>query len=335
MTAAVVRRAGDSIAFEERRVPDPGPGQVRIRVEACGVSACDRLLGQGAFASARLPVVPGHEIAGRVDAVGPEVSTWAPGDRVGVSRIWTTCGVCDACVAGDDPGCAQREITGLTVDGGCAPYLVAPAAFVTRLSDELSATEAAPLLGAGLLAYAALRAAGVRAGMTVAVHGLGGLGHLGLQYANALDAKVVAVTRGADKHDLARELGALEVIDAREADPAAALRNLGGADVVLTSVPRGEAMVSLLGGLNPSGALVVAGVSGDSLPLEPGRLVEDRLRVIGASAGTRRQVREALDLAVRHAIRPMTESYALDELPRAFERLARDEVRFRAVIEFP
>jgi D-arabinose 1-dehydrogenase-like Zn-dependent alcohol dehydrogenase len=335
MTAAVIRRAGEPIAFEERRVTDPGPGQVRIRVEACGVCRSDLQLEAGLFGLAKLPVVPGHEVVGRVDEVGPDVSAWAPGDRVGVSWTWFACGVCDACVAGDEPGCAQRQVCGVTVDGGYAPYLVAPAAFVTRVPDELPAAGAAPLFGAGLTVYAGLRAAGVMAGMTVAVHGIGGLGHLGLQYANALDAQVVAITRGTGKHDLARELGALEVIDAAESDPAAALRDLGGADVVLTTVPAGRAIGPLLAGLKQRGTLAIVGVAAGSFPVVPAAVVGQRLRVIGSAAGSRRQLREALDLAVRHAIRPMVETCRLDEVPRVFERLARDEVRFRAVIEFP
>jgi len=335
MTAAVIRRAGEPLAFEERRVPDPGPGQVRIRVEACGVCRSDLHLQEGFFDFATLPIVPGHEVVGRVDAVAPDVSAWGPGDRVGVSWIWSTCGVCDACVAGDEPGCARRQVCGVTVDGGYAPYLVAPAAFVTRVPDELSAAEAAPLFGAGLTVYAGLRAAGVTAGMTVAVHGIGGLGHLGLQLANALDARVVAITRGADKQDLARELGALEVIDAAEDDPVARLRDLGGADVVLSTVPTGRAIGLLLSGLKPRGALVIVGAGTESLPVEPKTVVGRRLRLIGSTAGSRRQMREVLDLAVRHAVRPMIEVCRLDEVPRVFERLERNEVRFRAVIEFP
>jgi len=335
MTAAVVRRAGEPLALEERPVPEPGPGQIRIRVEACGMCAGDLHLQQGHLDFARLPVVPGHEVVGRVDAVAPDVSAWAAGDRVGVPWIWSTCGLCDACVAGDDPGCAQRQVCGVTVDGGYAPYLVVPAAFATRVSDELSAVEAAPLFCAGLSVYAGLQAAGVTAGMTVAVHGIGGLGHLALQYAGALDAKVVAITRGADKHDLARELGALEVIDALETDPAAALRDLGGADVVLTTAPSGAAMGPLLGGLKARGALVVVGASTESFPVVPMALLAGRLRVIGSAAGSRRQLREALDLAVRHAIRPVVETCRLNEAPAALERLARHEVRLRAVIEFP
>jgi D-arabinose 1-dehydrogenase-like Zn-dependent alcohol dehydrogenase len=171
--------------------------------------------------------------------------------------------------------------------------------------------------------------------MTVAVHGIGGLGHMGLQYANALDAQVVAITRGTGKHDLARELGALEVIDAAESDPAAALRDLGGADVVLTTVPTGRAIGPLLSGLKQRGTLAIVGVAAGSFPVVPAAVVGQRLRVIGSAAGSRRQMREALDLAVRHAIRPMVETCRLDEVPRVFERLARDEVRFRAVIEFP
>jgi D-arabinose 1-dehydrogenase-like Zn-dependent alcohol dehydrogenase len=335
MTAAVLRRAGEPITFEERGVPDPGPGQVRIRVEACGICFSDLQLQQGFFDFATLPIVPGHEVVGRVDAVAPDVSTWAPGDRVGVPWIWSACGVCDACVAADEPGCARRQICGVTVDGGFAPYLVAPAAFVTRVPAELPALEAAPLFGAGLAVYAALQAAEVRAGMTVAVHGIGGLGHLGLQVANALDTQVVAMTRGTGKHDLARELGALEVIDAAEDDPAAALRDLGGADVILTTVPGGRTIGPLLSGLKQRGALVVVGNSAEAFPIAPRTIVGGRLRVIGSSAGSRRQLREVLDLAARHAIRPMVESCRLAEVPRMFERLARHEVRFRAVIEFP
>jgi D-arabinose 1-dehydrogenase-like Zn-dependent alcohol dehydrogenase len=334
MRAAVVRRAGAPIAVEPRPIPEPGPGQVRLRVEACGICAGDLHLQQGHLEFARLPVVPGHEVVGRVDAVAPDVAGWALGDRAGVPWIWSTCGTCDACVAGDDPGCARQQVCGVTVDGGCAPYLVVPAAFATRVPDELSPAEAAPLFCAGLSVYAGLQAGGVTAGMTVAIHGIGGLGHLALQYANALDAKVVAITRGADKHDLARELGALEVIDALEVDPAAALRDLGGADVILTTAPAGGAMGPLLAGLRSRGALVVVGASTESFPVVPMALLAGRWRVIGSAAGSRRQLREALDLAVRHAIRPVVETCELAEVPAVFERLARHEVRLRAVVEF-
>ena len=206
---------------------------------------------------------------------------------------------------------------------------------MTRVPDELSAAEAAPLFCAGLTVYAGLRAAGVTPGMTVAVQGIGGLGHLGLQYANALDTKVVAITRGTDKIDLARELGALEVIDAAAVDPAAALRELGGADIVLATANSGAAMGPLLGGLKNRGALVIVGASTESFPVVPKPMIGGRLRVIGSVVGSRRQMREVLDLAVRHAIRPIVETYRLDEVQRVFERLARNEVRFRAVIEFP
>ncbi len=335
MTAAVIRRVREPIALEQRPVPEPGPGQVRIRVEACGVCHSDLHIQEGFFEFAKLPIVPGHEVVGRVDAVAPDVSAWTPGDRVGIPWIWSTCGTCDACVAGDDPGCARQQACGVTVDGGYAPYLVAPAAFVTRVPDELSAADAAPLFCAGLTVYAGLRAAGVTPGMTVAVQGIGGLGHLGLQYANALDTKVVAITRGTDKIDLARELGALEVIDAAAVDPAAALRELGGADIVLATANSGAAMGPLLGGLKNRGALVIVGASTESFPVVPKPMIGGRLRVIGSVVGSRRQMREVLDLAVRHAIRPIVETYRLDEVQRVFERLARNEVRFRAVIEFP
>lgn len=334
MKVAVIRQPKAPIAFEERPVPTAGPGQVRIKVAACGVCHSDYHIWEGFFPFAKLPVVPGHEVAGIVDQVGAGVTHWSIGDRAGMRWTYSTCGHCDACVAGDDPGCPEQLATGVTVDGGYAPYLVAPANQATRIPGGLDLAEAAPLFCAGLTVYGGLRSADVQAGMTVAVQGLGGLGHLGLLVARALDTEVIAITRGREKAASARELGATRVIDANAGDPGAQLAALGGADIILTTAPSGDAMAPLLKGLANRGALVIVGASAAPIPVPPSELLGRRLRVIGSVIGNRRNLRELLDLAVRRTIRPVIERYALDDVPRVFQRMEQNLIRYRAVLIF-
>ncbi len=334
MKVAVIRRPKAPIEFEERPVPEAGPGQIRIKVAACGVCHSDYHIWEGFFEFAKLPVVPGHEVAGIVDQVGAGVTQWKIGDRAGMRWTYSTCGHCDACVAGDDPGCPEQLATGVTVDGGYAPYLVGPANQVTPIPGGLDLAEAAPLFCAGLTVFGGFRAANVRAGMTVAVQGLGGLGHLGLLVAKALDTDVIAITRGREKSQAAVELGATRVIDAQAGDPGEQLAALGGADVILTTAPSGEAMAPLLKGLANRGTLVIVGAAATPIPVHPGELLGRRLRVIGSIIGNRRDLRDLLDLAVRRTIRPVIERYALEDVPRVFERMARGQIRHRAVLLF-
>ncbi|HNQ23840.1 MAG TPA: alcohol dehydrogenase catalytic domain-containing protein [Phycisphaerae bacterium] len=334
MKVAVITKTKAPVVFEERPLPKPGPGEIRIKVAACGVCHSDLHIWEGHFDFAKLPIVPGHEVAGVVDQLGPGVTEWKVGERVGMPWIYSTCGHCDACVAGDDPGCARQEATGVSKDGGYAPYMIAPAAFATRIPEALDLAEAAPLFCAGLTVYGALREADIRGGMTVAVQGLGGLGQLGVQYARALGARVLAVTRSADKTDLARRLGAAEVIVARDGHPGEALARRGGADIILTTVHVTSAITPLLAGLAPRGSLVMVGAAGEPLPVNPLQLMVGRARVLGSVVGNRKQMREVLDLAVRHDIRPVIERHRLEDVSRIFEKLGRGEQPARAVLTF-
>jgi D-arabinose 1-dehydrogenase-like Zn-dependent alcohol dehydrogenase len=248
--------------------------------------------------------------------------------------IYSTCGHCDACVSGDDPGCAHQQATGVTVDGGYAPYLVAPAAYATPIPLELDFAEAAPLFCAGLTVYTPLVEARVHSGMTVAIQGIGGLGHLAVQYARTTGAYVIAIARGEEKCAFARALGADDAIDSADLDPGVALRERGGADLILTTVPQAEAVTPLVAGLAQRGTLVLVGAAHEPVPIVPMQLMVTRGRVVGSVVGNRRQMRAALELAVRHHIRPHIERYSLDDVPHIFERLARNEVRYRAVIVF-
>jgi propanol-preferring alcohol dehydrogenase len=334
MKVAVIANVREPIVFEERAVPEPGPGEIRIKVAACGVCHSDYHIWEGVFDFANLPVVPGHEVAGIVDQVGEGVTQWQVGDRAGMPWIYSTCGHCDACVAGDDPGCPEQKATGVNLDGGYAQYMVAPAAYATRIPEGLDLAEAAPLFCAGITVYTPLVETGVRVGMTVAVHGVGGLGHLALQYAKAMGARVVAITRGEEKCGFARSLGADDAIDAKRHDPAEALQTLGGANVILSTVHRSEAVAPLLSGLANRGTLALVGAAFDPLPVIPAQLLGTRGRILGSAVGNRKQMREVLDLAVRHNIRPQIERYRLEDVPEIFRRLERNEVRYRAVITF-
>ena len=334
MKVAVIREPKAPVAFEDRPVPEAGPGQVRLKVAACGVCHSDYHIWEGFFAFAKLPIVPGHEVAGVVDQVGPGVVGWKVGDRAGVPWIWSTCGRCDACVAGDDPGCPEQLATGVQVDGGYAPYLVVPATHATRIPDGLDLVETAPLFCAGLTVYGGLLAAGVEPGMTVAVAGIGGLGHLGVMIASALDTTVIALTRGPEKAAFAGEIGADHVIDTSAGDPGKALRALGGADIVLATAPSAQLMPALLAGLGTRGTLAIVGASGESFPVNPSAMLGRRTRILGSVVGTRTEMRDLLALAVRHDITPVIERYRLDDVPRVFERMERNAIRYRAVIQF-
>ncbi|MBP9025668.1 MAG: alcohol dehydrogenase catalytic domain-containing protein [Phycisphaerae bacterium] len=334
MKVAVIPAIKKPFMFEERPIPEAGPGQIRIKVAACGVCHSDYHIWEGLFNFARLPIVPGHEVAGHVDQVGPGVDWWKVGDRAGMPWIFSTCGHCDACVAGDDPGCPNQLATGVTVDGGYAPYMLAPAAYATRIPEGIDLAEAAPLFCAGLTVYTPLAEAGVRSGMTVAVQGLGGLGHLGVQYARALGARVVGITRGEEKCAFARSLGAEEAIDTQREDPGKALRRLGGADLILTTVTTAAAIAPLLAGLKSRGTLAFVGAAPETIPIVPMYVVSRRLRIIGSIVGNRRQMREVLDVAVRHNVRPRIERYRLEQVQEVFQRMAENKIRYRAVLTF-
>jgi len=330
MKAVQLSKAGGAFELVERGIPQPDNGQVRIKVEACGVCHSDAVVKYGVF-PIQYPRVPGHEIAGRIDAVGPNVTPWKAGDRVGVGWHGGHCFVCRWCRQGLFINCEKAKITGVTHDGGYAEYVVVPAESVARIPETLSPLEAAPLLCAGVTTYNSLRNVGARAGDTVAVQGIGGLGHLGLQFAARMGFFTVALSRGKDKEELARQLGAREYIDTASITAAEGLQKLGGADVVLCTAPNAAAMADALNGLKPRGTLLVVAVPTEPM-LTPIPVMISGKRIVGWASGTAYDSEETLVFSARSNVRPRTETFKLEQAEQAFARVMENKARFRAVL---
>ncbi|BBZ54844.1 alcohol dehydrogenase [Mycolicibacterium phocaicum] len=312
-------------------IPEPGPGQVRIRVRACGVCHTDSMTVAGTLGNT-FPRTPGHEIAGEVDAVGAGVSAWAIGDRVGVGAFGGCDFTCEPCRRGDFISCAQRKTAGASYDGGYAEYLVAPAEALARIPAGLSFVEAAPLLCAGITTFNSLRNSIARPGDLVGILGVGGLGHLGIQFAAKMGLEVAAIARGQDKAPLAKELGAHHYIDSRGSDPAAELRKLGGAVVVLSTVTAADAMTAVLGGLKPRGQLLVVGASENLMQVPPIALITKSLGVQGWASGTSQDSEDALRFSALTGVRPMVETMPLSQVQAAYDRMMAGDARFRVVL---
>lgn len=319
------------VEIVERPIPEPGPGTVRIRVQACGVCHSDSIVKEGVFPNIKYPRVPGHEVAGLIDAVGAGVVGFAKGQRAGVGWHGGYCGHCEPCRRGDLFACQTGQITGITFDGGYAEYLIAPASAVARLPEDFPAADIAPLLCAGLTTFNALRNSGARAGDLVAVLGLGGLGHLGVQYAAKMGFHTVAIARGPDKEPLAKQLGAAHYIDSQAQDPAAELMGLGGAKVVLATVTDGPAMSALQGGLAIHGTLMVLGAPA-AIEVSPGLLIGGRRSVRGWYSGTSIDSEDTVAFSTRAGVRPMTETFPLERAAEAYERMMSGKARFRVVL---
>jgi D-arabinose 1-dehydrogenase-like Zn-dependent alcohol dehydrogenase len=333
MRAVQVSRPGGPLELVERPIPEPGPGSVRIQVQACGICHSDSLAKEGHMPGIQYPRVPGHEVVGVIDAIGPEVpKRWAVGQRVGVGWHAWHCGSCDSCRRGDFFACqAGVQVTGLSLDGGYAEYMVAPATALALVPANLSAEDAAPLMCAGLTTYNALRHSGARPGDLVAILGLGGLGHLGVQYAVKMGFVTVGIARGKDKEPLARQLGASHYIDSQATDPAAELRKLGGAKVVLATVTHGPAMSATVAGLAPHGRLMVLGAAG-SMEVSPLVLLMGRRAVEGWYSGTSIDAQDTLNFSLQSGVRSMNEVYPLERAAEAYERMMSGKARFRAVL---
>jgi D-arabinose 1-dehydrogenase-like Zn-dependent alcohol dehydrogenase len=332
MRVVQVPRAGGALELVDRPVPEPGPGTVRIAVEACGICHSDSLVAEGAFPGIAYPRVPGHEVVGTIDAIGPHVRGWKVGERVGVGWNGGYCGWCDRCCRGDFFACTtSTEITGLSFDGGYAEYMIAPALAVARMPAGLSPTEAAPLMCAGLTTFNALRNCGARPGDTVAILGLGGLGHLGVQYAAKMGFRTVAIARGPDKAPLAQQLGAATYIDSRAQDPAAALAELGGAAAVIATVTNGDAMSAVQAGLAPNGNLMVIGAAA-AMTVSPLILLSGKRAVKGWYSGTSIDAEDTLGFSVLAGVRSMNEPYPLARAGEAYARMMSGEARFRVVL---
>jgi D-arabinose 1-dehydrogenase-like Zn-dependent alcohol dehydrogenase len=332
MKAAQVSKPGDNFEIVERPIPQPGPAQVRIKVEACGVCYGDALVKEGHWPGLQYPRVPGHEIAGRIDAIGADVTLWKPGQRVGVGWHGGHCFQCDPCRRGDFLLCKFAKVTGISFDGGYAEYLVAPAEAVAAMPDELPVAEAAPLMCAGITVYNSLRHSGASSGDLVAVQGIGGLGHLGIQYARRMGFRTVAIGRGKDKQPLAQKLGAHEYIDTTAGAPAEALQKLGGASVILATAPDSKSISALIDGLAGNGKLMIVGASTESLTVTPLQLIAGRKSIQGWPSGTAKDSEETLRFSALTEVRPMIERYPLEKAAEAYEQMISGRARFRVVL---
>jgi len=316
----------------ERALVEPGAGQVRIRVDACGVCHTDAATVTGAYPGLTLPRVPGHEVVGRIDAMGSGVSRWTRGQRVGIGYFGGEDGVCEPCRRGDMVNCRNPVIPGITTDGGYAEVMIAESRGLAAIPDDLTSVEAAPLLCAGITTYNALRNAGVRGGDLVAVQGIGGLGHLGIQFARRMGFRTVAIGRGREKEELAKDLGAHVYVDTAVDDAAALLQRLGGARAILATGTSGEAMGSLVSGLAARGKFIVVGVPRDQIQLSAASLVFGGRSVYGALTGTPIDNEDTLAFSVLENIRPMIETIPLERAADAYTRMMQGKARFRMVL---
>jgi len=332
MKAAQISKAGGDWELVEREIPEPSAGQVRVKVEACGICHSDALVKEGLWPGLQYPRVPGHEVAGSIDAVGANVTAWTVGQRVGVGWHGGHDFVCDQCRRGDFAICVNRKVTGIDFDGGYAEYMIAPAAALALIPDEVPAEEAGPFMCAGVTVFNALRNSGARAGDVVAVHGIGGLGHLGVQYARRMGFRTVAINRGRDKEDLARQLGAHSYIDATAQDVVAELQRIGGANVILATAPNAQAISGLVDGLAPSGKLLVPAAPAEPLSINVFSLILKRSSVAGWYSGTAKDSQDTLEFSALSGVHPMIEKYPLDRVAEAYEQMHSGKVRFRVVL---
>lgn len=332
MKAVQISKAGGDFELVERDIPEPGPGQVRIKVEACGICHSDFLVKEGVWPGIEYPRVPGHEVAGRVDAVGAGVTEWTPGQRVGVGWHGGHCFKCEACRRGHFVLCQFQKITAISFDGGYAEYMVARSEAVAAMPDDLPAAEAAPLMCAGITVFNALRHSGARAGDTVAVQGIGGLGHLGIQYARQMGFHTLAIGRGQDKAPLARKLGAHEFIDTAAGSVGPNLQKLGGARMILATAPDAKSISALVGGLATDGKLVVVGAPGEPLTVNALDLISGRRSIQGWPSGTAKDSEDTLRFSVQSGVRPMIEKFPLAKAAEAYDQMISGRARFRAVL---
>jgi D-arabinose 1-dehydrogenase-like Zn-dependent alcohol dehydrogenase len=316
-----------------RKVREPGPGQVRLRVEASGICHSDAMAIEGLWPGLQFPRVPGHEIAGRIEAVGEGVKTWKVGERVGMGWYGGECGKCEPCRRGDFVNCQNPIIPGFTIDGGYAELAIVEARALASIPDEISAEGAAPLLCAGVTTFNALRNARLRPGDIVAVQGIGGLGHLAVQFARRMGFYTVAIARGKEKEQLARELGAQRYIDSRAEDPAQALRKLGGANAILATAASGKSMGPLLTGLKTRGRLIVLGASQEPIEVIITELVIGSKTIQGEVVGTAIDIEDTLEFSQRQDIHSWNEVVPLEEAPEAYAKMLRNDARFRMVLK--
>ncbi len=335
MRAVQVSSPGGTFEIVTRERRAPGPGEVEIRVSASGVCHSDSVVKEGQFPGLQLPRVPGHEVVGIVTAIGAGVRPWKPGERVGVGWHGGHCFICPSCRVGDFVTCREEKVCGVSYDGGYAEYMLARAEAVVRVPEGLTDAEAAPLLCAGITTFNALRHSPAGPGDLVAVQGLGGLGHLGVQFAAKLGFHTVAIARGDDKRPLATKLGAHEYIDAAASDAAKRLAEMGGAKVVLATAPSGRAIEEMVGGLGVGGQLLVVAVAPEPISVSPLAIVLMRRSIQGWPSGHAKDSEETLEFCARSGIRPMVETFPLERVAEAYDRMITGRVRFRSVLTMP
>ena len=332
MKVAQVSKPGADFQIIERDIPKPTSGQVRIKVHACGICHSDVFTKEGSRPGIQYPRVPGHEVAGIIDEVGTGVSAWKKGQRVGVGWHGGHDGTCDSCRRGDFRNCRNLQVPGISYDGGYQQYMVAPLEALAPIPATLSDTEAAPLLCAGITTYNALRHSGAFPGDLVAVQGIGGLGHLGIQFANKFGYKVAAIGRGPESAALAKRLGASTYIDSKAVNAAEALQKLGGAQIVLATAPSSKAMSELFNGLGPNGKLIVIGLTSDPLEVTPAQFVDGSRNIQGWASGTAADEEDTLNFAELTGVRPMIEAYPLEKAGEAYARMLSGKAEFRVVL---
>jgi D-arabinose 1-dehydrogenase-like Zn-dependent alcohol dehydrogenase len=332
MMVAQVGKPGGAFELVEREMPQPGRGQVRVRVLACGICHSDQLVKENLWPGIQYPRAPGHEVAGVIDEVGPEVIDWQPGQRVGIGWHGGQCNRCLPCRRGDFTNCVRLKITGISYDGGYQEYMLAPVEALARMPDKLSPEDAAPLLCAGITTFNALRHSGALPGDLVAIHGVGGLGHLGIQFANKFGFHVVAIGRGAENADLAAKLGARRYLDSSAVNAAEELTKMGGARVILTTAPNSKSMSALIGGLGTNGTMVVVGASPEAIEVSPVQLIVGRRSIQGWASGTPTDSEDTLRFAELSGVRPMIEKYPLSRANEAYDRMLSGKAQFRVVL---
>jgi alcohol dehydrogenase/propanol-preferring alcohol dehydrogenase len=333
MKVAQISRAGGPFEIVERPIPQPGPGQVLIKVEACGVCHSDSIFKEGHWPGMKYPFVPGHEVAGRVEKLGDGVKLFKAGQRVGVGWNGGYCSHCQPCREGEFPYCTTGATTAVAFDGGYAEYMVAPETAVAAMPDGIDATLAGPLLCAGVTTYNALRKSGANSGDLVAVQGIGGLGHLAVQFAAKSGYRTVAISRGKDKEAFARELGAHEYIDDTDGKAAEKLQKLGGAKVILATAPNSAAIGALAPGLKYKGKLLIVAAPSDNISISPLLLIMGSREVAGHYSGYAKDSEDTLNFSVLTGIKPMIEVFPFDKVNEAYEKMITNKVRFRAVLK--
>ncbi|MAT90355.1 MAG: alcohol dehydrogenase [Flavobacteriaceae bacterium] len=332
MKAIQVKEAGGDFHLVDLEKPSPKANEIRIKVEACGICHSDNFVKQGGFPGLEYPRVPGHEVVGVIDAIGDGVSNWKKGQRVGVGWHGGHCFTCESCRRGDFITCENAKVCGISYDGGYAEYMCAPQEAVASVPDELSSEEAAPLLCAGITVFNAMRNSHIRPGDTVAVQGIGGLGHLALQYANKMGMKTVALSHGADKEDLAKELGAHHFINTSKNDGAEALQKLGGAHLIVATAPHADAISSVIDGLAIDGRIICIGATPDPIEVSPMQLLMHRKGISGWPSGTAVDSEDTLNFSAMTNSKPMIETFPLEKVSEAFDKMLNNKARFRVVL---